>query len=318
MSKLPEENSNEENESKVNQPLSKPWQKKLGLATGNSLMEFAKFTRLRPIEIYIVAKAILLIKKEIESALHAKTIESDGAKPTFNDKDIAYWMGKHYWKVNPVDKSALESKHRYSQPPTQFELVITDYEIRCDHERASLLVGYERNTATLFTMIHKGNKSAVPTFDEVAFFGFLQDARKFLANKAAKVDIKTVVTLLKDDNSKNINFDVMSITYNNTEGGTFKPDRATPGRGQKGISPIAKKDVKVTIEKIGYKKEVIDTYFKFFQEEDLTVNDLRKWISTYATYINKTLKTIKKHPSQDAWVEEFMKTIRWEVLDRKG
>jgi len=146
MSKLPEENSNEENESKVNQPLSKPWQKKLGLATGNTLMEFAKFTRLRPIEIYIVAKAILLVKKEIESVLHTKAIESDGAKPTFNDKDITYWMGKHYWKVNPVDKSALESKHRYSQPPTQFELVITDYEIKCDNERASFKVDPEIRT----------------------------------------------------------------------------------------------------------------------------------------------------------------------------
>ncbi|MDI1291473.1 MAG: hypothetical protein PSV18_01860 [Methylobacter sp.] len=297
----------------------KPWVRHLGRVGGDLLFEFAKLTQLKTVEIFKIAEAINKIKLDQQ-----ENTESNPLKlPELSKKNIQDWMGKKYLNItsyaikskNPVQSSINNQKQDETPPFKDFHLTITDYVICAKTEKGSLLVGYEKITASLFTMIHKMKENGTPTFDENALYGFISDVKEKIPDievdetgKQIQIQIRMNVNLLTSNNKKiNIDFDGLASNYNESESDIFEPEK-----GRKASTGIKKEKLSIKVLKYGAEKNEICL------NEINSIDDLRSLTAKYATQINKTIKTIQIKPNQDEALEVFVKKIQWIVLDRKA
>ena len=304
----------------------KPYTSKLGITADKLLMEFARFTNLRQVGIYTIAQAIFENRPPIESEnlLSGNTPGTVNSKLSYND--MRKWLGICYGKIKPIDKTKGELSRQYVMKPTDCELIISDYTINTKSLNASLLIGYERHTSTVLTMIYKMSETESPTFGQNAFYGFIKDAIKTFSEKLGKPDVSVKIILMADDQSKNIDFIDIEKIYNHVPDGnlkvsakitaqekTKKEDVFTPELGQRKPHTFKKTDVLIEIARPSYKKDNIE----LFMDEDIPIDELRIRVSKYATRINKSIKSMEKRPKQDVWVGQFIKNIEWKVIGRR-
>ncbi|MGZ4954265.1 MAG: hypothetical protein ACXV8Q_04055 [Methylobacter sp.] len=295
----------------------KPWERTLGINAGRALIEFARFTRLRPIEIFAITEVINKIKAENKGEPKNNLMASY--------TNIRDWMGGKYLNIKPRvneygDNGIQDMVNHHEQKEIasfeSFSLIVTDYEVNTETEKGLLLAGYESRTATLFTSIRKMKPKGSLTFSENDFYGFIQDIKERLAEITRKPGqgadtskIRLYVNLVKSDgNSPGIEFSEIEEGYNNTDEAIFETEK----KGYKYLANIRKETLIIKMD--DYKCGINNLCLK----EINSIKELRSLAGKMATKINKTIKTVGTKPHQDTAIREFIETFQWVILDRKG